>query len=121
MPKPKSYNITFVQGDTYNLRLRFKDANSDPVDITGWEFKAQVRANYDAELALAEFTYVIDDQVTNTGYVDLTLSDIQTTPLPVAVMPDPSGYWDLEITYPSGDVLTVMAGKVTVKAQVTRG
>lgn len=122
MPKPVPYNVTFVQGDTYRLRLRFKDDAGDAIDITDWVFNAQVRANYDDTAVMGQFTYDIEDQTQaeTKGYVTLVLTDDQTTDIPVAVLPDPSGYFDVEVTFPDGDVRTYVSGKVTAKAQVSR-
>ena len=37
------YNLSIEQGATFDLEIRYKDANGDPVDLTGYSGRMQIR------------------------------------------------------------------------------
>lgn len=122
MTTPATQNITLKRGDSWDLlaRVKGKNALGDLVylDLTGCTPKAQIRASEDAETPIAEITCTLTDQVTLAGGILLRLEDTATA----ALAPTTSAKWDLEIKWPgvNGDRKTVLAGTVTITADVTR-
>ena len=42
------YNLSIEQGATFDLEIRYKDANGDPVDLTGYSGRLQIRQSTDS-------------------------------------------------------------------------
>lgn len=118
MAEPAVLDLYIRQGDTHRRQFTvWTDATmTTAVNITGWTFAAQIRTGAaDAALtAAATFETVI---VSATGGVfEIVVHPVATTPLNPEVM----HYWDLQATTDAGDVLTLLAGQVTVGAEITR-
>lgn len=115
---PLAYDLHYYRGDTYRRTVRISDINEDgtqgePKDLTGCTVLAQVREYYDGKVLSVINTTINPDQVEFTGYLDLEL-DTHMTDLEGQV-----GIWDLQITWPSGDVYTYLKGNVTCKLDVS--
>lgn len=92
--QPGQFNITDLQRRAdYDLQLQFKDANGDPVDLTGWTVYAQVW-NQGRTTKYADWAVAYTDR--NNGLVSLALTDTQTTGFPNEC------YWDVLLENPSG-------------------
>jgi hypothetical protein len=107
---PAPYDLALYRGDT--LRLQFalwSDAGrTQPTDLTGVTALSQIRDKPDGK-TVVELTCTI----TAPNIIDLYLDADDAEALPK------KGAWDLQLTWPSGDVLSPVAGKVTVTADVT--
>lgn len=115
MPEPATYNLVIYQGDTFEEDFTFETegATPTPINITGYSFRAQIRRRASDDASLADFTTTITDAPG--GIVQLSLTSEETADL------DPGrAVWDLEWTDTLGRVKTHVAGRVRVKAQVTR-
>jgi hypothetical protein len=117
---PANKNISIYKGDTYILtfRLRTRDQYGNPssyVDLTGCEGKAQIRKTEADAAIVAEFEVTLANQSTEPGKVTLKLTPEQT-----AVAALDSGVWDVQITFPDGEVRTYLRGSVTAIKEVTR-
>jgi hypothetical protein len=116
---PAKFDPEIYQGDSWDLffRVKARDAGGNLVyqDLTGSTAKAQFRVAASATTILAELTCTLSDQVATTGGVLVRLSPAQSAGL----VPG-NAKWDCEISYPNGDKRTVLAGDVTVTAEVTR-
>jgi hypothetical protein len=104
-------DLSVYQGDTPAWTVTVTDDDGTPSDITGYTAKAQIRrAPADAdEVVVAEMSATVDSP-----FIHLSLTAAQTTPMTGRYV------WDLELTGPAAEVVTIMHGKVTVKAEVTR-
>jgi hypothetical protein len=98
------------RGDTYRwqFRLWLDTASTQPADLTGATAVSQIRDKPGGTL-IAALTCVI----TLPNLIDATLSAADSAKLPS------SGAWDLQVTYASGDVATVLAGPVNTTSDVT--
>jgi hypothetical protein len=107
---PAKYDLALYRGDTLRLGLRlWNDADgTDPTDLDGVIASSQVRVRPDAEPAI-ELTCA----VTLPNIIDVRLDSDLSRTLPK------KGVWDLRVLFPGGDVVTPIAGKVTVKPDVT--
>jgi hypothetical protein len=112
MAVPSTQNLTITRGDTEVVAITMKDSASTPVNIVGRTYRAQIRASKDASTIAASFSCAITNA--SAGEVTCTLSAATTANLAAGKY-----YWDFEETY-SGVVTTILAGTVTVLADVTR-
>ena len=108
---PGVFNLDLYRGDTYRWQFKlWTDAEkTDPADLTDVTVKAEIR-----------------DKPGGTKITPLDLHHHRTEHhrrRPVrrtaSQLLDAKGSWDLQLTYASGDVATVLAGAVTVTADVT--
>lgn len=105
-----------IQGSTYGpLPIQILDEDGDPIDLSGYAARAQIRADY-ADVAttiIAEF----DAQVINApaGVIAISLTATQTEALQAIL----SGKWDMEI-YDAVYVRRVVQGVWEVSREVTR-
>lgn len=110
------YDITWYQGDTFDLVLTWRQSNSDPVDLSGYTAVAQLRASADSEDVVLEMT--TDDDTIVLGGVDGTIT-FNVSAVDMAAVPAGSYKYDLEMV--SGDtVKKLLYGKFKVLAEVTR-
>lgn len=129
---PSDVDLAFVAGDTFRIRVRVVDPtsglptkiNPDGDLILGetneYNFRAEIR-KADRSIA-ARFAIAPDPQDLQEAVI-LTLSKTDTDSLmsSVPVGSDFNGVWDLEVTFPNGDVRTVATGKVRCVDDVTTG
>jgi hypothetical protein len=107
---PGTLNIAIYHGDTYRWQFTLwqDPGKTTPADLTGVIPKAEIR--------------------TAAGGTLLTSMDLTVEPPNViqAILPTAKtqllkggGVWDLQLTYPDGDVQTVLQGSVSVTMDVT--
>jgi len=125
---PDQVDLAFVAGDTFRVRVRVLDPNTDnPLPLTEYGFLAEI-AKLPERAVVAEFDVTPDPNNASTAVI-LSLSSTETAVLPS--MGDGqqfTGIWDLEVTFPpdagqpagSGDVRTVAKGTVTCVLDVSR-
>lgn len=77
-----TYNFTINQGSDWSLKLLVKDSFGLPVNLTGHFFQGQIREKYDSADSVADFSFVIANQVTNPGEIDVFLTNAQTAAIP---------------------------------------
>jgi hypothetical protein len=107
---PGTMNLDLYRGDTtrWQFKLWLDAEKTDPVDLTGVTAKAEIRDKPGGK-NITPITCVI----TMPNIIDATLTAIDSALLPA------KGAWDLQLTYTGGDVATLLAGKVTVIADIT--
>lgn len=112
MAQPGVQNLTFVRGDTETVQVTMTSDGTTPINITGRTYAAQLRSNPDIATISASATCAITDA--SNGVMTATFSASATSDLSPGMY-----YWDLQET--NGSVITtVLAGTVTVLADVTR-
>ena len=108
--------MEFYRGDNKSYTLAFTDKNNEPINITGWTIFFTIKrylSQSDDEANLKEDVTNHDDP-TN-GLSSIHLSNGQTDSL------EPGDYFcDIQIKKVDGTILTIMAGKLKVLADVTR-
>lgn len=107
---PKPVLVQTYQGDSVRFTATFTDAADKPIDVTGWTWLAQLRAADDT-LAGA---YVVDVTNATDGVLVLTLTEAQTTAMPLGDL-----LWDVEAN-DGTDTRTVLNGKLRVREDVSR-
>jgi hypothetical protein len=108
---PADFNLVLYRGDTGRWQFRlWADADkTDPIDLTGVTVQTMLRD----KATSGSFVIVLDCVVTLPNIIDMTLTSEQSRDLP------PKGVWDLQLTYPSGDIVTPLKGTVSVTQDVT--
>jgi hypothetical protein len=112
MAQPADQDLTITRGDTETLVVTITTDGSTAVDITGRTYRAQIRTQQDSTTIKASFTCSVTDGAA--GKVTCTLSATSSAALSAGLY-----FWDLEENA-SGVISTILAGNITVLADVTR-
>ncbi len=114
------YNFSIYQGDTFTRFFKYETRASETatpvaVNLTGCSVKSQIRVKEDkTSQLLAEFTTSITDAVN--GKFKLTLTPTQTAALSFKV-----AYYDIQVTFTDGSIITPIEGRVVLNKEVTHG
>jgi hypothetical protein len=108
---PGSYPLKIYRGDSYHwqFKLWLDTDKTQPADLTSASAKAEIR-----DKAGGTRLFVLDCIITNPNIVDVKLTSDLSETLPTASLK-----WDLQLTYTDGQVNTIVAGPVTVTADIT--
>lgn len=108
---PTSYPITLYHGDSYDwqFKLWLDIAKTQPMDLTGVTPKAEIRKDT-GTTPIYPFTCAIVPLNT----ITMALSAEECAAIPVSTYK-----WDLQLTFPTGAVNTILAGSVTITPDVT--
>lgn len=112
MAQPADQDLTITRGDTETLVVTITTDGSTPVDITGRTYSSQIRTQQDSTTIKASFTCTVTNGAA--GQVTCVLSATSSAALSAGLY-----FWDLQETA-SGTVSTILAGNITVLADVTR-
>ena len=119
-----TYDISFHQGETFELAITYKDSTGCALDLSmGYTAKIEGRATASAVPVL--WTVDTTDSVSHPGTV-ITLSKgspnihINLTSAYAATLPIGTGVWDLKLTATTGSIVTyVLGGAYTILDPVT--
>lgn len=107
---PRNYDLVLYKGDYFNTSVVIKDNVGTVINLTGFTAKCSIKSSFSASSSF-DATCTITPL---SGLVDIMF--------PSSVMGDiPAGsyVWDFQVTNPSGNVRTYLAGDVTVYGEVT--
>lgn len=111
-----SYNISTYQGDFFQAILAVKDSNNNPINLSGYEIRGQVRNSYGSTGVLLDLNPVITSNIS--GLINIGIPSDVTEEIPVGTF-----VYDIE-RYPSGittgNSIKLMVGKFIVYPEVTR-
>lgn len=107
-------DLLIYQGKT--LRFDLIWGGSDPIDVTDWDARMQLRPEIAASNTIASLTTESGLTVGGVdGKISVAMSADDTAALPVG-----SGYWDMELIDTDGNVYLAESGRFTVAGEVTR-
>lgn len=111
------HDITIEQGATFQMSLLWKDSAGDPVNVTGYTARMQVREKVTSTTTLLSLTSDAGDIVLGgtAGTIDVTASATAT-----AAIDEKRGVYDIELVSPGGIVTRLLKGCVTISPEVTR-
>ena len=117
---PAKINLVIYQGATFDKTYQWQDANRNPMDLTGFTARLQVRSRVDDDTILLGLNTegTIDKRIVlggTEGTYQLVLSAVNTSALDWG-----SGVYDMELISPTGVVRRIMEGVVKVHRNVTR-
>jgi hypothetical protein len=111
------HDIDIEIGATFFLNVTWEDENGDPIDLTGYDARMQIRKKYSSSTTIMSFT---------TGAGTITLGGAAGT---IAVkglatvtedVTDKYGVYDLEMIAPNTDVYRILKGNVNFDPEATR-
>lgn len=112
-----TYDTIINQGDTFSRVITWLDANEDPIILTSYTAKMQLRTTADSDTVVLELS-------TENGGISLDeLNGIITLFVSADDMAavSPGSYkYDLEMTSGGGIVQKILKGKIKILAEVTR-
>lgn len=108
------YNTVIDQGATWTVNIVYTDYNGDPVNLTGYTARMQLREKFTSTAVLTLTTSNGGLTLTPlTGGIAVSATAVQTEAIPAGFY-----LYDLELT--SGSEITrLIQGQITVRAQVT--
>lgn len=126
------YSFTIEQGSTVDFEIVYKDSNGDPIDLTGYQARMQLRPSPGSDVLYLTLSSSLDPCGTGlnlsgsqgtkpptSGSIGIYISAISSSQLNF----DLASY-DLEISSGSGNCYTVtrlLEGKVKLSKEVTEG
>lgn len=120
-----TYNFTIEQGTTVDKQITWKDPNGNPINLTGFTARMQIRSSVSSPTILHEFT-TENGGITlggATGVIHILASATVTAGWSWPANPSQvlaSGVYDLELVSPTGVVTRLIEGTVTLDPEVTR-
>lgn len=123
--EPAALDLEVFQGAYWSQRLEYQDSNEQPIDLTGYTARMQVRRTVDTEgdpiieLTSSNGRITIGDPDPTDGVLLLEIAAEDTAGLPA--MPfDRKWRYDLELVPAGGEVRRLTMGKFVVSLEVTR-
>lgn len=112
-----TYDLTIEQGATLYQQFRWLDGDNEPVDLTGYTARMQVRRKKSSDDVLLSAT-------TENGYIELGGDEgtiLLNVPAAITAALDfKTGVYDLELVASDGFVDRFLEGSVTLSKEVTR-
>lgn len=109
---PGTHPVVLYRGDDWAMTVIVQTSSQQPISLTGWTYRAQIRKKATDTSIIGQFDVRLDNEQDNKLIVSITHA--ASTAL------ESNGVWDLELTDETGLVQTVLAGPVTVIQDVTR-
>ena len=106
----EKYDFAMHRGATFHKIMRIKK-NGEPLDLTGYDAKCQVRTHPDGGELLAEMECVVSPLA---GRVDLLIPSSVTSGFESGIYA-----WDIRLTSPASIAEYYLGGKFTVLPSVT--
>jgi len=106
---PVTVDLNIYAGDDFSFTVTVTNADGSTPNLTGQTAKAEVRVTPGDATALVTFTCTIA-----TNVITLTLPHTASTGLPAATV------YDCQLTDSGGAITTLIAGKITSTADVTK-
>lgn len=105
-------NLEVKQGEDFYRLLTIRDENNDLVDLTGHQFRSQIRASHTSDVFL-EFSF----NITGLGTVEMTLSNTLSS----AKTRTGKGAFVYDVEWDTGSKkIRLLEGFVTFSPEVTK-
>jgi hypothetical protein len=137
------YDISTDQGATFKLHLRYKDSNSDNVDLTNFDARLQVRRSAEDDQMIlwiyeggvtgpgSTGEFVASGGVAGTGGMTMNMSAtggtghtggilIEVDADTMSTVPAGNHFYDLELVGSTGTVVRMIQGRFSVDREITR-
>lgn len=110
---PGTKAFSFYRGDTFSVTMTYKEGGLG-VSLTGATVAAKFRSSVSTE-ASTSFMVVVSNQTTFPGEFTISLAAATT-----AAVTNTQSAYDVQITWPDGEVQTILKGTLTMIEDVTR-
>jgi len=111
-----TYDIVIEQGSTYQKTITWKDSSGDPVDITNFTARMQIRSRKSSTSTLLSITEA--DYITLGGTAGTVAISIPAAT--TAALDFRRAVYDLELVSSGGIVYRLIEGTVELSKEVTR-
>lgn len=117
--QPANIDLTIYQGSTFSKTFQWKTGNPPtPVNLTGYTARMQIRQKVTSETPIITLTtengrIIIRDPLEGRFSLEISAED-------TAALSFKSAVYDLEFSSPSGIVVRLFEGSVTLSPEVTR-
>lgn len=113
-----TYNLSIEQGATFEIIFQWTDANNNPINITGYTARSQIRPDVTSSTVVCDMTIAnskLSLYSAVNGQLKMLIGATET-----ATFPSGSAVWDLEMIDGSGKVTRLLQGSVNISPEVTR-
>ncbi|RLG68959.1 hypothetical protein DRN93_01450 [archaeon] len=117
-----SVDLIAKQGATWEFTIELTQENGDPVDLTGYTGRGQIRKDYSSEDYEAQFTVEVLSPETD-GKVKVSLDADTTAGIEAGSSYEDSAsmyVYDIELVGADNYVMRVLQGKLYVDPEVTK-
>ena len=111
--KPGRLDLVVMQGDDLALVFKMRDRAGQPVDVSGWDWRAEVR-RHERGLLLAQFALSVG------GGLDLHELRCELAATTTWEIPTGSWPWDLVVAEGWPTTRTILAGRLRVLHRATK-
>jgi hypothetical protein len=105
-------NLTVDQGSSFESTIDITDSENNPVNLTGYTFRGQIRKTYASTTSVS---FTIASSTPTGGSINLVLSATQTSGIKAGRY-----LYDVEIISSTNIVTRVIEGQIEVTPRVTR-
>lgn len=106
---PTNVDIVLWRGDYFKTTVQFTNPDTTPMDLTGYTAQASFRTSFGTGTPAATLQCTISSNVVTIELLSVDSEALTAGPY----------IWDFQLTDPSGNVRTYLAGDVTVYDEVT--
>jgi hypothetical protein len=107
---PSNYDLVLYRGDYFNTSVVIKDSTGSVINLTGYTAKCSIKSSFSASSSFDATCTV----TAVSGLVEIMFPSSVTEDIAAG-----SYVWDFQVTNPSGNVRTYLAGDVIVYDEVT--
>lgn len=110
-------NLLIEQGADFSQRFIWKDSDQNPIDLTGYTARMQIREKIESDTVLLELT-TENGRITlnqEPGTIDLKINSLDSESLP-----EGKSAYDLELVSSTNFVTRLLKGGVDIDPEVTR-
>ena len=117
---PINIPIDMYRGDTFQYTIKAYDENGDPFDFSNCTFKMDVKDEIDGNIILSIETdkFEITDDTEGQSFGSKNILKI-VSGVGMEDLDLKKAVYDIEMTYPNGEVMTLQRGEVTIRFDVT--
>lgn len=120
------YDLEMQQGVTFQLQFNVQDANTNPINLTGYVATMQIRPTYSSNVVVESLSTANGEIVmgSNSGVYLFTLPATRTANIYVntttGVPPKSIYVYDISLTNLQATTVKIAYGQVTMYGEVTR-
>jgi len=109
-------NFKVVQGDTFAIRVIYKNSNGTPINLSGYSARMDIRNEPSGKILCASINEQSGITITpSTGVLDIQFNPSQTRKFTL-----PSAAYQLQIRSSNGTQTTILKGYISTSSAVIR-
>lgn len=112
-------DLVIPQGSTWNRSWTVTDANNNPLTITGWSVRSQIRSSATSPVVLFEWNTTAGAGIGTASVSGSTVTITLTGTTDSALWTFMTGVYDVVLTDPSGHPTRIVEGSIRITPSVT--